>query len=49
MDGTKPDTDTLDFERNSVGRCPARAEVWAKAWVDLAGIRILPIVAALVE
>gem|GEM_PF-6920611 len=28
MDGTKRTTETLDPERDIVGRCSARAEVW---------------------
>ena len=41
MDGTKHATDTLDSERNSVGRCSVRVEVCAEVRMDLMATRIL--------
>ena len=49
MDGTKLGTDISDFVRIMVERCPAWTEASSLEGVDLAGIRILMIVAAIVE
>ena len=46
MDGTKEATETLNSERNIVGRCFVGAEVHLKIWVDPAKTRILSIVTA---
>ena len=46
MDGTKHATETLNSERNVVGRCFVGVEVCAKVWMDPTKTRILPIVAA---
>lgn len=45
-DGTKFVTETLNLERDMVERCFARVEGYAKAYLDQAIIRILPIVTA---
>lgn len=46
MDGSKSDTDTLDYESNSVERRSVRVEASVWAGVDRPEMRILPEVAA---
>jgi hypothetical protein len=46
MDGTKEATETLNPERDIVGRCSVGAEAHLKIWVDPAGTRILSKVTA---
>jgi hypothetical protein len=46
MDGTKEATDTLNPERDIVGRCSVGAEASLKILVDPAGTRILSTVTA---
>ena len=46
MDGTKKATETLNPERDIVGRCSAGAEAHVEIWVDPAGTRILSTVTA---
>jgi hypothetical protein len=46
MDGTKEATETLNPERDIVGRCSVGAEAHLKIWVDPAETRILSKVTA---